>query len=208
MLPLLLPAVLQMIPQLIGIFGKGGERAAQNAQAAQAVADAITAATSTPESPTPNLQAGLEKMAADPAAKAAATAAVLQTPAVAALLEVGGGVKEARAADLAVMGQAKPFWRSSAVFWISLLLLPMVYWYVGSMIVGGAVGTLTMLGVEMPSWMVFLLSLFGGEWNGESRSGGFNLVIGLVLGGICGVYYGVSVTQNNQRRATDTTSQT
>jgi hypothetical protein len=40
-----------------------------------------------------------------------------------------------------------------------------------------------------------LLGMFGGGWTGEARSGGFNLVVGLILGGICGVYYGVSVTQ-------------
>ena len=43
-----------------------------------------------------------------------------------------------------------------------------------------------------------LLSMFGSAWTGEARSGGFNLVVGLVLGGICGVYFGVSVTQAKQ----------
>jgi hypothetical protein len=67
---------------------------------------------------------------------------------------------------------------------MSVLLLPLVYWFVGSVIVGGVdAGEST------------FLKLFGTSWTGESRAGIANLVIGLVLGGICGVYYGISVTQ-------------
>ena len=107
-----------------------------------------------------------------------------------AILEVGGGVTKAREFDIQQQQQEKSFWRASAVFWISVLLLPMVYWLVGSLIIGGVKTD------DLNSdWMKMLFRLFGTEWNGESRSGGFNLVIGLVLGGICGVYYGISVTQ-------------
>lgn len=122
MLPLLLPALLQAIPQLIGIFGKSGERAQQNAQAVQIAVDAVTKATEAV-----NLQAALEKMQADPEAKAKATAEVLQVPAIAALLEAteagGGGIAAARkaAADPA----AVPFWKA-APFYVSLLLLALV----------------------------------------------------------------------------------
>ena len=64
----------------------------------------------------------------------------------------------------------------SALFWISVLLLTMVYWLVGSLIIGGVKTD------DLNSdWMKMLFRLFGTEWNGESRSGGFNLVIGLVL---------------------------
>ena len=61
----LLPAILELVPQLIGIFGKG-ERGKTNAAAAQAVTDALTKATGAP-----NLQGAIEAMQADSAAKAA-----------------------------------------------------------------------------------------------------------------------------------------
>lgn len=90
----------------------------------------------------------------------------------------------------------KPFWKTSAVFWVSMALLPLVYWFVGSMIVGGM---LVYLPDDTPTWARVLIALFGSEWTGEARSGGFNLVVGMVLGGIVGVYFGISVTQQKQQ---------
>lgn len=128
MFPLLLPALLNLIPQLAVVFGAKGERVAQVGQIAQAVTQAITQATGEP-----NLQAGLEKMQSDPEVKAAATSAVLQAPPVAAMLEAqeagGGGIGGARKA--AAEGPA--FWQT-APFWISLLLLGIVYAVVGSVL--------------------------------------------------------------------------
>jgi len=121
MFPLLLPVILQMIPQLAGIFGKDGSKVAQVGQLAQAVSDALVQTTGAP-----NLQGAIEKMQADPAAKAAAATAVLQSPPVAAMLEAGeaggGGIAGARKAA----AEAPAFWKG-APFWISLLLLLIVY---------------------------------------------------------------------------------
>lgn len=124
MLPLLLPSVISLIPQLIGILGKGGERAAQNAQAAQAVADAVIKATDAV-----NLQQAVEKMQADPELKATATAAVLQEPAIASLLEVGGGIPEAHKYALAQSDPSGPWWRflANAAFYIALVTIPLIY---------------------------------------------------------------------------------
>lgn len=168
MLPLLLPAVLQMIPQLIGIFGKGGERAAQNAQAAQAVADAITTATNSV-----NLQAGIEKMAANPEAKAAATAAVLQTPAVAALLETITPVMDKLAAydkadrEAAIAGRNAAMLRQQAD---AAGIVPIVVRNVNGqswMVLGGLVVALIGCAVakgywsDMPDYFTVVLALAG-----------------------------------------------
>lgn len=178
-IPMLLSAILPAIPELVGLFGSKGEKADRNVKAAQAVVDVTTKALGVV-----NEQQAIETLAAQPERIAEVKAAVLADPTVAALIEVGGGVKAAREFDIVQQSQPKPFWKTSAVFWMSVLLLPLVYWFVGSVIVGGVdAGEST------------FLKLFGTSWTGESRAGIANLVIGLVLGGICGVYYGISVTQ-------------
>jgi len=122
MFPLLLPALLGLIPQLVPLFGKNGEKVAQVGQIAVAVTQAIQQATGAA-----NLQAGIEAMQADPAVKATATAAVLQSPPVAAMLEAGeaggGGISGAR--KFALEGAGIPFWRRGE-FLISLILLALV----------------------------------------------------------------------------------
>jgi len=175
-----LPAILQAIPELISALGKGPQ-AQKNAGAAQIIADTITKAAGTD-----GIGAALDKMANDPTAAASIKQQVLNDPAITALTEVGGGVVAARDFDLKQQAAASPFYKSSAVFWMSVLLLPIVYWLVGSVIVGD--------NSNEGIW-----KLFGNSWTGESRAGAFNLVIGLILGGICGVYFGVSVTQQRQQ---------
>ena len=191
-----LPMILQAIPELIGLFGTG-PRGQTNAKAAQVVVEAVTKAAGTD-----GVGAALDKMAADPAAAADIKKAVLADPTVMALTEVGGGIQAARDFDLKQQAMPKPFYETSAVFWVSVMLLPLVYWFVGSMIVGGYGQVLHATGVEIPGWVQSLLAIFGGSWTGESRSGAFNLVAGLVLGGICGVYYGVSITQQRANQGT------
>lgn len=178
------PIISALIPQVAKLFDKKAETP-DKITAAQTVIDTIVKSTGAV-----NAQQAVETIQKDPAALAEATKAVLTEPSIMAVLEVGGGVVKAREFDVQQQQQEKSFWRASAVFWVSVLLLPMVYWLVGSLIVGGVKTD------DLQSdWMKMLFRLFGTEWNGESRSGGFNLVIGLVLGGICGVYYGISVTQ-------------
>lgn len=193
-----LPSIIQSVPAIASIFAKG-ERGKDNVKAMEIVAQVVTDATKSV-----NVVEAAEKLQADPEMKKVAQDALLADPVIASLLvgEAGGGIKAAREYDLKVMAQDKPFWRTSAVFWVSMILLPLIYWLVGSVIAGGVV-----LPESWPWYAQAPFKLLGGVWNGESRSGIANLVIGLILGGICGVYYGVSVTQNqnNQRRQTDAT---
>lgn len=184
------PIIANLIPQVAKLFDKKTETPEKIA-AAQKVIETVVQSTGAV-----NAQEAVQKMQADPAVLKAATVAVVSQPDIMAILEVGGGIAKAREFDLAQQAQALPFWKTSAVFWISMTLLPMVVWYVGSSIVGG---------VDIPAdwpWGVqLLLKLFGTAWSLDARSGLANLVVGLVLGGICGVYFGVSVTQAKQQQA-------
>lgn len=188
------PLLAKLIPQIASIVKPESEVAKRNVELAGTVVNTILDATKSQ-----NMQEAVEKMQADPEVKKEVQQAVVTQPTVMEALqivEVGGGAKAAAERDVLVMQQEKPFWKTSAVFWVSILLLPMVYWYVGSSVVGG---------IEIPSdwpWYAQLpLKLFGAVWDAGARVGLANLVIGLVLGGICGVYYGISVTQAKQQAA-------
>lgn len=188
------PIISQLIPPIAKLFDRKAETPEKLA-AAQTAIDVFTK-TALPDkvnasgTSATDVAVAVEQAKQDPALLEKVTQKVLMEPSIMAILEVGGGVTKAREFDIQQQQQEKSFWRASAVFWISVLLLPMVYWLVGSLIIGGVKTD------DLNSdWMKMLFRLFGTEWNGESRSGGFNLVIGLVLGGICGVYYGISVTQ-------------
>lgn len=201
-LALFAPILGELIPQIKSILNPQSEVAKRNTALLETIGNIIVK-----QAGATNMQDAVEKMQADPAVKESVQKAVVTEPVVMQTLqitEVGGGIAGARQADLVTQQQEKPFYKASAVFWVSVLLLPIVYWLVGSIIVGGgaqrvvnAAGT---YGQAASMWVIFFLSLFGDGWTGEARSGAFNLVIGLILGGICGVYYGISVTQQRQQQ--------
>lgn len=195
------PMIANLIPQLAKLFvDPEDKKQTRNIEAIQLVIDTFTkAGLGNPAASGTNVAQvaqAVEAVRADPVLRQEVTKAVLTEPAIMAVLEVGGGITKAREHDLAVMSAPQPFWKTSAVFYVSLILLPLVYWFVGSIIVGGAIERVASLKLEMPAWMQLILALFGDAWDAETRAGAFNLVAGLVLGGICGVYFGVSVTKN------------
>ncbi len=182
-----------LIPQIAPILKPESEVAKRNLSLAEIIIGKILDTTGAA-----NMQEAIEKMEASQEVKQAVQKAVVTEPAVLSTLqitEVGGGIAGARQTDLVTQQQEKPFYKTSAVFWISIILLPMVVWYVGSSVVGG---------IDVPQdwpWYAQLpLKLFGVAWSADARAGLANLVVGLVLGGICGVYYGVSVTQQRQQQ--------
>lgn len=128
----LLPTIVQAIPALIQVFGKGA-RAEQNAKAAQIVADTVVKATDSV-----NLQEAAEKIVNDPAMQQAAQAAVLSNPSIATLMEVGGGIQEARKADQAAATNPLGWWRPllTPAFVISLILLGLVWFVAWNMLLG------------------------------------------------------------------------
>jgi hypothetical protein len=184
------PLISAAVPAVTKLFDRKAETP-EKVAAAQKVIETIVQA-----SGSAGIDEALTKMQADPAVRETVKAAVLAEPSIAPMLtvEIGGGIAGAREADKAQQASDKPFYKTSAVFWISMVLLPTVYWYVGSSVVGG---------VEIPAdwpWYAQLpLKMFGAAWDSGARVGLANLIVGLVLGGICGVYYGISVTQGKQQ---------
>lgn len=166
----LLPSIIQAIPKLGSIFqGSGSEVAQRNMAAATAVLEIVQQATGTP-----NAQAAAEAIQADPVAKAAAEKAVEDN--WFKLTEAGGGgIAAARKADQAVMFNDGPWWQvfRSPSFLVAMGLLPLVY-----MVVGAIVG------------------LFGTPFSEDVRAAIANGIVGLVLGGLIGYYYGQTTSRN------------
>lgn len=190
------PIISQLIPSIAKLFDRKAETPEKIAAATTAIDVFTKAAAGKVNASGTNaadIAVAVENARADPAVLQTATQRVLMEPSILSILEIGGGIAKAREYDLATMANDKPFWKTSAVFWISVMLVPLVYWFVGSVVIGG-----TDLSDIDNQYIKALFKLFGTAWNGESRSGIANLVIGLVLGGICGVYYGISVTQQRQ----------
>lgn len=188
------PIISQLIPPIAKLFDRKAETPEKLA-AAQTAIDVFTKAAlpgkvNASGTSATDVAVAVEQAKQDPALLEKVTQQVLMEPSILSILEIGGGIAKAREFDLATMQSDKPFYKTSAVFWISIVMLPMCFWLVGSLIVGGV----DVSDIDNQYLRAFF-KLFGTVWNGESRSGGFNLVIGLILGGICGVYYGVSVTQ-------------
>ncbi len=116
------PLLAQMIPAVSKLLNPNpSEVAGRNLAAAETVLSTIVAA-----SGQPNIQAAVESMTADPALVEKVAAAVVSEPSIMAILEVGGGIQSARAADVAATQADRPFWFSPA-FWISIVLLVMPF---------------------------------------------------------------------------------
>lgn len=147
MAPLILPLLqvaAQFLPQIAGLFGSGSEVANRNLAAGKVLAEAITTATNSP-----NLQAAVEKMAADPEAAKVARAAVAE---VMALVEVGGGgIDGARKA--AASSEQIPPWKNPAV-WFMGAFIPMVY--------GAAYIVLTGESFSQDAKMMVITAIFSG----------------------------------------------
>jgi muramidase (phage lysozyme)/uncharacterized membrane protein len=163
-----LPGLIQSIPALTRIFGSGSEISERNAKAAEMVVGIVQEATGAR-----NAQEAAELVASDPAQAVAAQEAVKER--WHELTEVGGGVEAARKADAASIAQNGPWWQvfRSPSFIVALFLLPLVY-----MIVGAVVG------------------LFGAPFSEDVRAAIANGIVGLVLGGLIGYYYGQTTSRN------------
>jgi putative chitinase len=162
----LLPTLIESVPKLGKLFGSGSEVAERNVKAAelamQIAKDALGAR---------NDQEAVELVKADPAAAAKAAEAIearwLE------LTEAGGdGISGARKADAAQ--QAAGSLLQSASFWVALMLLPLVYLLVLSLI--GMVGT--------------------ASWSDDVRAGLAGSLISAVVGGLVGYYFGQTTSRN------------
>lgn len=163
----LLPSLIEAVPRLGKLFGDGSAVRERNVKAAELAMQIAQQAVGAV-----NAQETVEKVKASPAAAAAATKAI-----EARWLELdeagGGGIEGARKADAAYAAGPWHAFMHSPSFWIALLLLPLVY-----LIVGNVVG------------------LVGKPLSDEVRSAISNGVVGIILGGLIGYYYGQMTSRN------------
>lgn len=165
----LLPTLIESIPKLGKLFGSGSAVSDRNLAAAGTVLEIVQTATQSV-----NAQEAVEKIGADPAARAAAKKAVESR--WYELIEAGGGgIDGARKADQAVMFNEGPWWQvfRSPSFIVALPLLGIVI-----MIVGAVVG------------------LWGQPFSEDVRSAIANGIPMLILGGLIGYYYGQITSRN------------
>jgi putative chitinase len=166
----LLPSLVQLLPQLGKLFGSGSEVAERNVKAVQIVADTVVQATGAR-----NLQEAVETMQASPAAVAAASQAVEQR--WFELAEAGGGgIEGARKADQAIMAMDGPWWQflRSPSFWCLVLLVPLVYLIVLSLI--GVLGNV--------------------QWSMDVRAAIAGSIVSAIIGGSVGYYWGQTTSRN------------
>lgn len=154
------PLISQLIPQVAKLFDKKTESPAK-LEAAQQVINTIVATTATP-----NAQAALEKISADPVALQAATAAVVTQPDIMQLLEVGGGIERAR--EQVKEMAALPPQRNVALI-VAGFLTPLLY--------------IVVIAVTFD---------LGGAWSDEMRSVVVTAIVTGLLGSITGFFLGSS----------------
>jgi muramidase (phage lysozyme) len=165
-----IPALIDAAPDLIRVFGgKDQQRVERNAKAAEIVAGIAKTATNASTE-----QEAVERIVSDPQAAESFRAAIKQQ--WYELVEVGGGIAAARRADLAVMQIEGPWWSflRSPSFWALVLLLPLVYLIV-----------LSIIGV-----------LGGVEWSMDVRAQTAGMVVGTIIGGAVGYYWGQTTSRN------------
>lgn len=167
----LLPSVIEAVPKLGALFKGGGSEVAQrNMAAATTVLDIVQKATNTP-----NAQAAVEAMQADPVARTAAAKAIEDN--WYQLTEAGGGgIEGARKADVAMVSMEGPWWTflRSPSFWMLLLSLPLVYIVVGS-----------------------ISGLWGhADWSSDVRASLATAVVSLIVGGAAGYFWGQTTSRN------------
>ena len=161
----LLPSLVNLIPELAKIFGSG-PKTERNLEVAQKVANIVVQATSTP-----NLQGAVEAMQNDPKVQEIARRAIQEQ--WFGLVEAGGGgIEGARKFNTEV---TTPFWKMPA-FWISVLLLPLLYGTVYLVLTGAS-----------------------DAFSSEVRAAIASAVVTGVLGGLIGFWLGSSYTTSKSR---------
>lgn len=124
-----------------------------------------------------NEQALSDKLKTDPEAAAIVRSAIDASWAV---ITDATGINDARKADAALVDKGSPVWRSPS-FVIATLLLPLAYGIVGAVV-----------------------GLWGSPFSDDVRSAIANGVIGLILGGLSGYYFGQTTSRNRTPPATGT----
>lgn len=151
------PELVKLIPQFASMFGSGSTVQIRNAKAAEMAVSAVVEAVKAP-----NLQAAIETMQSDPQAAKAAQIAAAD---VLALIEVGGGITEARKANAEASQipilQDRSFLVTLLLFTIPVMLLVDVF-YVHPGAYDSAIRT------QIVTACLIVISIIGGYWLGSS----------------------------------------
>lgn len=165
-----LPAIVSSIPQLGKLFGSGSEVAERNVKAAELAVNIVQQATGAT-----NAQQAAEVIQQQPAMLQAAADAI-QARWYELAETGGGGIEGARKADAersAATEKIRDVLKSHS-FWIALVLIPLVYIVVLSVI--GVIGTAT--------------------WSDDVRASIAGLIVGTIIGGLMGYYFGQTTSRN------------
>lgn len=162
----LLPVLTSAVPELVKIINPDSKSAEKNATiAAKAFSVAQQALGAA------NAQDVAERIQADPQAAQAVRDAI-QARWFELAEAGGGGIEGARQADAAA--RARGDLLQSPSLWVGLMLLPLVYMLVGSLI--GLVGSAT--------------------WSDDVRAGLAGSIVSSVIGGLVGYYFGQTTSRN------------
>jgi lysozyme len=153
----LLPALINLLPELGKLFGSG-PKTQQNLALAEKVAGIVTQATGAA-----NLQGAIESVQADPALRQRAADALQSN--WYELVEVGGGIQAAREFNTHVA--ALPAWRMPAI-WVSGALLALVFMVVGSVL--WADGWTPEIKLQVVTAVLTVIGMVGSFWLGTSAS--------------------------------------
>lgn len=169
----LLPSLASAIPEVVKLIKPDSESAQANAQVAAKVFEVAKSALGAV-----NEQDVVDRVRGDAGAAQAVRQALLDRwYELAGTSEIGaGGIGAARDADLRRSESDGPWWQifRSPSFWALLLLLPLVYLVVLSLI--GVIGTAT--------------------WSDDVRSAISGTIVGSIIGGAVGYYWGQSTSRN------------
>lgn len=158
-----LPALFDAVPRLLKTFTDDGQTVPErNIAAVQIAVEAAKQAVGAS-----NEQALVETLKNDPEAAAKVRAAVDSQW---AMITDASGVPDARKQDAALTQSEKGFWHSP-VFWITLMLLPMVYYVVDAVLTGNFTSDVKamVIGVVMGTVAGSIVTYWFGTTNGSAR---------------------------------------
>jgi putative chitinase len=157
-----LPALISAVPELARMFASGSATSERNIKAAEVALNVAKEAIGAR-----NEQELVDQLQRDPEAASQVRQAVKDN--WYRLEEVGGGISAARAANLqAAAGDTKGFWHQPA-FWITLLLLPLVYFVVARVLLSDSFSD-EVRSMVIAAVISGVLSAVSGFWLGTSFS--------------------------------------
>lgn len=161
----LLPSLIEAIPKLGRLFSSGSKTAERNVAAAEVALEVVQQAVGAR-----NAQEAIEIVQTDTSARALAEQAI-DTRWYELSEAGGGGIEGARKADAAARAAGDIL--HSPSFWVALLLIPLVYMVLVSVLFG-----------------------VGPEWPADVRAAIATAIVSMVVGAVSGYYFGQTTSRN------------